>query len=198
MKNLAFITALICSSLSFASDGKSQSDVKQYKFDSKTSRINWKGTKVTGEHVGHVKISEGAISLQNGVLKGGEIKINMSSMVTTDLSGEWKVKLEDHLKSSDFFDVANHKTASFKVVKVGKKSEGLFSVTGDLTIKGKTKQVTTDLKVKEKNKKISVEGELVFDRTDFNIRYGSGKFFESLGDKMIHDKVTLVLNLTAL
>ena len=37
---------------------------------------------------------------------------------------------------------------------------------------------------------------MTIDRSEFNIRYGSGSFFENLGDKTIYDEFDLEVNLT--
>ncbi len=51
-------------------------------------------------------------------------------------------KLDEHLKSPDFFDVAKYPTISFKSSKLTFKGKALSSVTGDLTLHGVTKPVT--------------------------------------------------------
>ncbi len=50
-----------------------------------------------------------------------------------------------HLKSADFFDVANHPNLTFKSTKVEKAGEGKLKVTGNLTIRGVTKPVVLDV-----------------------------------------------------
>ena len=52
---------------------------------------------------------------------------------------------DEHLKSPDFFDVAKFSTITFKSKKVEKAGEGKLKVTGDLTMKGVTKEVTLDV-----------------------------------------------------
>jgi polyisoprenoid-binding protein YceI len=49
---------------------------------------------------------------------------------------------DEHLRSADFFDVAQFPTISFKSTAVAKKSESEYAVTGDLTMHGVTKRVT--------------------------------------------------------
>ncbi len=194
MKNIILIIALMISTVAFGGAAKKGKTVA---FDAKSSKVNWKGTKVTGEHVGTINVKNGSLIVEGGELKGGEITIDMTSLESTDLSGEWKAKLDGHLKNEDFFDTAKFKTSSFKVTKVEKKGKDTFKVTGDLTIKGKSKPAVTELKLVEKSGKYNLQGTLTFDRTDYNIRYGSGKFFEGLGDKMIYDKVELKLDLAS-
>lgn len=194
MKNIILAIALMASTVAFGGAAKKGKTVA---FDSSTSKVNWKGTKVTGEHVGTINVKNGSLIVSNGELKGGEITIDMTTIETTDLQGEWKAKLDGHLKNEDFFNTSKFKTSTFKVTKVEKKSKDTFKVTGDLTIKDKTKPATTELKLVQKDGKYHLKGALTFDRTAYDIRYGSGKFFDNLGDKMIHDKVTLQLNLAS-
>jgi polyisoprenoid-binding protein YceI len=56
-------------------------------------------------------------------------------------------KLDEHLKSGDFFDMAKFGNATFASTKVEKTGEATLKVTGDLTIRGVTKTVTLDVKV---------------------------------------------------
>ncbi|HET7845182.1 MAG TPA: YceI family protein [Xanthomonadales bacterium] len=56
-------------------------------------------------------------------------------------------KLDEHLRSPDFFDMAKFGEATFKSTKVEKAGDNQLKVTGDLTIHGVTKPVTLDVKV---------------------------------------------------
>ena len=91
-------------------------------------------------------------------------------------------KFEEHIKSADFFDVKKYPTSNLKINKV---KDGKFF--GDLTIKNKTNLVVIPYKKKGK----SYTGTMKFDRTKFDMVYGSGNFFKNLGDKMINDQVTV-------
>jgi polyisoprenoid-binding protein YceI len=107
------------------------------------------------------------------------------------MEGEYKTKLEGHLKSDDFFGVEKYPTAKliFKDVKsTGKNS---YEVTGDLTIKDKTNTVTFDLSVYGNKATANVK----IDRTKFDVRYGSTSFFDDLQDKAIYDEFDLVTDL---
>lgn len=52
---------------------------------------------------------------------------------------------DNHLRTNDFFDVANHPKILFKSTKIEPKGEGEFVVHGDLTIRGVTKNVALDV-----------------------------------------------------
>ena len=162
------------------------------KVDLTKSTVNWKAYKVTGEHEGDVTIKSADLDIENGQLRGGSFVIDVTTLKSTDLSGTWADKLNGHLKSADFFDVENHPTASFNITNVEAASNGgQFNVTGDMTIKGITKSITFPASITSN----SAKAEIKVDRTDFDVRYGSGKFFENLGDKTIDDEFDLIVNL---
>jgi polyisoprenoid-binding protein YceI len=145
------------------------------------SAITWKGSKITGDHhVGHISTKSSSLTLSDGVIAGGDIVFDMNSLTVNDLEGKWKDKFIGHMKSADFFDVANHPTARLKLNNI---ADG--KATGTLTIKGVTQPIS--FAVKQVDQKYV--GKTSFDRTKFGITFGSGSFFEDLGDKMINDAV---------
>ena len=171
-----------------------------YDLSTSDSKLEWEGKKVTGAHQGTVALKSGKVTLnKEGELTGGEIVVNLEKLTISDLEGEWNDKLKAHLKSDDFFSVANHPNVTFKIEKAKKVGPNKYSVTGPLTIKGKSTAQTFMVTVKDSAKNVSVIGDIAIDRTTYNIKYGSGKFFDpkTLGDKMIDDKFTLKLNLMA-
>lgn len=190
MKLLTVAAMLALSFASYAAD---------YKFNSSESKLEWEGKKVSGAHQGTVALKSGTVNIEKGALTGGEVVVDLTKLTVTDLQGEWADKLVGHLKNDDFFSVDKHPEVTFKIESVKKLSGDKYEVTGPLTIKGKAAKQTFTLNVKEAGKKITVTGDIAVDRTTYDIRYGSGKFFDpkSLGDKMIDDKFTLKLNLVA-
>lgn len=180
---LTFLFA--ASGLALANEGdKKDVDVEK-------SKVTWKAYKVTGSHTGTVTLSSGALEFENDALSGGEFVVDMTSLISTDLEGEYKGKLEGHLKSDDFFSVANHPTAKLVFTNVKATGKNAYEVTGDLTIKGITKAITFDLSVYGSK----ATGNLKVDRAQYDVRYGSGSFFENLGDKTIYDEFDLVVDL---
>lgn len=155
------------------------------------STVTWKGYKVTGSHHGEIAIKEGTLSFDQGTLTGGEFMIDMSTIENADLEGEWKDKLEGHLKSDDFFGVDNHPTAKMVFTKVKSTGKNSYEVTGDLTIKDKTNPVTFDMSVYG-NK---ATANLKIDRTKYDIKFRSNSFFDDLQDKAIYDEFDLVADL---
>lgn len=156
------------------------------------STITWVGKKVTGKHTGTINLKDGALEMEDGKLTGGSFSIDMTSLTVTDLKGEYKGKLEGHLKSDDFFGVETHPTATFKITKVASLgTPGDYKVSGDLTIKEITKPIKFHAKIAENE----ATAEITVDRSEFDVRYGSGSFFDNLGDKTIYDDFYLTVNL---
>ena len=152
------------------------------------SHVVWKGYKVTGSHQGTIEMKSGQLAFDNGRLTGGEFVIDMSTIANTDLSGEYKEKLEGHLRSDDFFSVESHPTSTMIIREVKSTAKNAYEVTGDLTIKGITKPITFDLSVYG-NK---ATANLKVDRTKYDIKYGSASFFDDLADKAIYDEFELI------
>lgn len=166
-------------------------EVEKKEVKTDESKVTWKAYKVTGSHTGTVDLTKGALLFNEGKLTGGEFEVNMTSLISTDLEGEYKGKLEGHLKSDDFFAVATHPTAKLVFTEVQATGKNSYEVTGDLTIKGITKPVTFDVSVYGSK----ATATLKVDRAEYNVRYGSGSFFENLGDKTIYDEFDLVVDL---
>jgi polyisoprenoid-binding protein YceI len=161
------------------------------KINTEKSTINWLGKKVTGEHSGTVNFKEGMLIFKKGKVAGGNFTVDMTSLTSTDLSGDWKDKLNGHLKSEDFFGTEKNPTATLKFTKIAAKGNGVYTVTADLTIKGITNPVTFELSTKDNTATATVK----INRTKYGIKYGSGSFFDNLGDKTINDDFDLTVNL---
>lgn len=166
-------------------------DGEKKEVKTKESKVTWKAYKVTGSHTGTVDLTEGALMFDGDKLTGGEFVVNMTSLISTDLEGEYKGKLEGHLKSDDFFGVETHPTSKLVFTDVKASGKNSYEVTGDLTIKGITKPVTFDVSIYGSK----ATATLKVDRAEYDVRYGSGSFFDNLGDKTIYDEFDLVVDL---
>lgn len=185
IKNLALaILAIITFSFTTI-----KGDKKEIKKDKST--VVWKGYKVTGSHFGGISIASGNLIFDDNKLAGGEFVIDMTSITVKDLEGEYKGKLEDHLKSDDFFGVSTYKTAKLVFTNVEVDGKNAYKVTGDLTIKGKTNPITFNLSVYG-NK---ANATLKIDRSKYDVKYGSTAFFDNLKDKAIYDEFDLIADL---
>ena len=183
---MSFLAALMVGATLWATTPDTQKET--VKVDASTSTIEWVGYKVTGKHNGTIQVQSGALMFEEGVLVGGNFTIDMASIKCTDLEGDYAGKLEGHLKSDDFFGVEAHPTASFEIIKaVPYGTNGDYKVVGNLTIKEITKEIKFTANVTAE----AAAAEMEIDRSDFNVKYGSGSFFDNLGDKTIYDEFDL-------
>lgn len=169
-----------------------------YNVDTAYSVINWTGHKVTGKHEGKVMIKNGNLQFTDGKLTGGSFDVDMNSITCTDLQGEGAAKLVGHLKSDDFFGVATYPTAKFVITRaIPQDTKGNYKIIGNLTIKNTTKEAKFNALVVDKGTEINASGKLVVDRSEYDVRFGSGSFFDGLGDKTIYDEFDLNIWLVA-
>lgn len=169
--------------------------------DTNTSNVTWIGTKPTGQHTGTFSLNTGSLTVNGDELKGGNFTINIGSLNSTDMEGEYKTKLDGHLKSADFFDVEKHPTAAFTITDVEPfDSTNVNSllpgathlISGNLTIKDSTKNITFPAQIKWDNKALMATANFNIDRTLWGMSYGND---ESLKDKFIRPDVNIQLNI---
>ena len=183
-KSIALALVVVLSTLSVTAQTK--------KVNTAASTINWVGKKVTGAHEGTINLKDGALVFKGKKLVGGTFVVDMTSMTVTDLkAGQGKEKLEGHLKADDFFGTDKFDTATLVFKKIVTKAKNLYTVTGDLTIKGITKPVTFDLATTAN----TANAKVVIDRTKYKIEYNSASIFSAIGDKAINDYFTLAVAL---
>ena len=165
---------------------------KELTFSPEQSKVEWVGSKIIGsEHNGTLSIKQATMKVENGMPKTAKIVVDMTSIKNLDLKDKkYNDKLVNHLKSDDFFGTKKFKESTLIISKIQKVNDSKWRLDGKLTIKNKTKDVSFIANSTLNGKKLkAVKVDFEFDRTDFDIRYGSGKFFDNLGDKMISDKV---------
>ena len=169
-----------------------------YTVNAKMSTCTWLAKKVTGEHTGGIKISKGSIISDGKTITGGSFEFDMRSITNTDLTDStYNAKLITHLKSDDFFSTEKNPTAKFELKKIELKSGSEYSVTGNLTIKGITNEISFPAVINIKAKTIVTVAKITVNRTKFDIKYGSASFFEGLADKAISDEFELNINVVA-
>lgn len=201
MKTRQFLAGLVAvavmvSAAAFVGPGKKAPAT--FKVDTQKSVMNWNGKKVTGEHSGTVKLSDGMMMVDGGKLTGGTFNFDMNSIVCTDLTDPgYNAKFIGHMKSDEFFNTTKFPTSTFKVTKVTPKGGDVYDITGNMTIKGITNAVTFPATVKMTANSITADGKATLDRTKYDIRYGSKSFFENIGDKAIYDDFTVEMKLVA-
>ncbi|MDD4756361.1 MAG: YceI family protein [Prolixibacteraceae bacterium] len=169
-----------------------------YEIDKSESHVKWTGKKVAGTHYGTISLKKGKLEVQDGIIQSGIFEMDMNSIVNEDLNNvAMNKKLVGHLKSDDFFSVDNYPVSTLVIREVKVKSDNEQIFNGDLTIKGITKPVTFHADVSNQNGKLTAKGTIEIDRTLYDIKYGSGKFFASLGDNMIYDTFSLDFSVVA-
>jgi polyisoprenoid-binding protein YceI len=171
---------------------------EKYTIDKKESVVTWQGSMAFGpkeEHVGYVYVSKGELLIEKNSLVGGAVEIDMTSM-------EYKDKTHTnspvhHLKDPDFFDVEKFPMSKFVITKVASTGGGNIIVAGDLTIKGVTQAITFPAKIEVKDGIVKADGQVTIDRTQWGIRYKSGKFYANLADQAISDDIEFLMKIIA-
>ena len=164
---------------------------KSFILDVENTILKWTAEKVTGSHWGYVKVEAGSVMVKGKKILTGECIVDMSTIKVMDMKDSpYAKKLESHLLSSDFFDTENHSRASLIITGASHKGS-LVKITGELTIKGITHSVEFPVVVKFSDKGASAKGQIKINRTLYDIKYRSGKYYPDIGDKMIYDVFTL-------
>jgi len=152
------------------------------------SELKWTGKKVTGEHWGYIQLKDASLSVKNNQIQSGVFKIDMESINNQDIESEkTNAQLIGHLKSDDFFSVDKYPVATLKIKESTPFKNGFAEIKANLTIKG----ITHPISFKAEQLVNGYKAKITVDRTKYNVRYGSGKFFDNLGDNMIYDDFTL-------
>ncbi len=165
-----------------------------YKVNTEKSSVKWVGKKIGKQHDGTVGLKEGHFEIKDDKFVSGSFIIDMDVM--TDESSDDPKKpsnLVKHLKNDDFFSVDKYPVAKLEITGSDKFVDGKSKVSGLLTIKDKTHPISFVVTRKGATFTSSME----FDRTLYDIKYGSGKFFQDIGDKAIKDEIGIDVTLIA-
>lgn len=174
-----------------------------YTVDAKASKLEWQAEKVTGKHNGTLNMQGGTLQVTGDQLTGGTFTVDMTSLKVLDVQSEgMNAKLTGHLRSDDFFSVEKNPTSTFTItsvapIKGAAAGQPNYTISGDLTIKGVTKPLAFPATVSVKDGQATATGTAKVDRTLYDIRFRSAKFFSDLGDKMISDEFTVTFNVVA-
>jgi polyisoprenoid-binding protein YceI len=169
-----------------------------YVLDTDASMMHWHGAKLAYGHHGTINLADGSFSVTEGKLTAGSVSADMTSLVNLDLEdAEKNAKLVGHLKSDDFFSVEAHPTAEFVFTGVETAEDGTTMLSGNLTIKGITHQLTFPAEVSVTGDGMTAKALFSFDRSKYDVKFNSGTFFENLGDNLIVDEIGLYLDLKA-
>jgi polyisoprenoid-binding protein YceI len=166
---------------------------QNFKITASQSIIDWVGRKVTGAHNGTIALKDGTLTVQNGQLTGGRFVIDTTSIKILDITDPaTNAQFAGHLASDDFFSTERYPEAIFEITRVNNKR-----VEGDLTLKGITHPVSFDANVSVVGDTLTASGNIVIDRTKYDMKFRSGNFFQNLGDTLIYNDFNLDVNITA-
>ena len=162
------------------------------------SQITWAASRPGKTHDGTLAISEGTLIFEENQLVSGDFKIDMNSIAVSDIEpGKMNDRLVNHLKSADFFDVENHQEARFEIVSSEAKEDQVL-IKGNLTLKGITKAVDFMATITSNDDTLILEADTFkIDRTRWDIKYRSGKFFDNLKNKLIDDTIDITVKVSA-
>jgi len=151
------------------------------------STIGFIGSKVTGSHNGGFKTFTGHFTIKDGKPVGNDHK------VVIDMASTWAddAKLTGHLKSGDFFDVEKIPQSTFDVTELKAGENGAYTVAGNFTLHGVTKNITFPATVTQGTDTVTIKSEFNINRKDFGIVYAGQ------ADNLIRDEVVIKLDLTA-
>ncbi len=171
---------------------------EKYTINNNKSTIKWHAEKVTGSHEGNVNVQSGILVFKNDKLTSGSFEIDMTTISCSDIENpEYNAKLVGHLKSDDFFSVDNNPTAKLVITSAKHKGNNTYDIKAKMTIKNITKEIKFVAVLDNNNDIITGSADITIDRTEFDIKYGSGSFFDDLGDKAIYDNFDLKIKLVA-
>ena len=162
------------------------------------SELTWEGSRPGKTHNGTVGIKDGNFIFEDGKLTGGAFTLDMTKITVLDIKpGKNNQKLVDHLNTTDFFDVKNYPTGNFKI-SGSEAKDGKTLVSGKLTIKGITKDVSFLATLTNSGDTVILKSDKFnIDRTNWDIRFRSGKFFDNLKNKLIYDDIPVTVKVTA-
>ena len=186
LKSILLVAIIFATSATFA---------QKMMVDTKNSNLKWHGEKVTGEHWGNIDLKEGWFTWKNDKMTEGEFVIDMTSITNADITDDgYNAKLVGHLKSDDFFGVEKYPTAKLEIKSSSSFKNNKGTVKAHLTIK----ETTLPIEFTAQKNDNWLMAEIVIDRSKYDIRYGSGSFFDDLGDKTIYDDFTMTVKLATM
>ncbi len=196
MKKLILMAAAVA--LGPSGFAKEAAKTETFKVDPGASKVAWVGRKIGGQHNGTIAVKGGQLTMEGDALKNGEFTVDMASIKVLDLTdAKLNGDLTEHLKSDDFFSAEKHPEGKFVVASVTKRADGVFEAKGPMTFKGKANQVTIPLKITKSGKALTATGKVTLDRTNWDIKYRSGRFIPNLGDKLIKDGFDIEVEIKA-
>lgn len=190
------------------------------------STISWMGYKPTGQHKGVIPATTGTITVNGTEVTGGSFSFDITALEIHDMEAgtEMHGKLYNHLQSEDFFDAANHPTATFEITAVEPFSANdvvtdeeqfvsdntpkantelapespNYWVSGNLTMRGTTKNIKFPAAITVADGSVTAKAGFNIDRTDWGLAYGDeASAVDKAKDKFVYNNVSLVLDVKA-
>ncbi len=203
-----------------------EAEGKELTIDQAETEILWRGYKPTGQHFGHIPAVEGTLKVEGDNITGGKFTFDITKLTVEDLEegSEFHGKLWNHLQSDDFFDAANHPQATFEITDVEPftagdqisnkdqyetentpKSESTLTpenpthwISGNLTMRGTTKNIKFPAKVNIQNGVVTAEAGFNIDRTAWGLSYNDeANAVDKAKDQFIYNTVSLELDFKA-
>ena len=153
--------------------------------------------------VKHMMISnvKGQFAKVTGVLKFDEQDVTKSKIEASIDAASLNTRddqRDTHLKSPDFFHVEQHPTLSFKSTRIKKNGDGELSVSGDLTIRGVTRNVdftiegpTPPTKDPWGNTRLGLSATTKINRKDYGLTWNAAL---ETGGILVGEEVTITLD----
>ena len=136
---------------------------------------------------------EGSIALTDGRVPGAEVKIDAAS-IDTQVAAR-----DEHLRSADFFDVANHPAITFRASSIEQKGERV-RLSGDLTLHGVTRPVEIEGEFYGKmvdpfgTERIAFSARTRLDRKDYGLTWNQAV---EAGGVLVGDRIDIELEVQA-
>lgn len=181
-----------------------------YNVDLAASKVDWKAFHKGGfaPRWGTLNLKSGEITVENDAVTSGEFVIDMTSLKVDPASvteaDKKPADLEAHLKNADFFDVEKQPTSDFKITAVADLAGELpkdavaganKTISGNLTLLGKTLNVSFPAKVTVAEGKASIEAKFTVNRADWGIKFGTDE--TDPAEWMISKDIEIGINVTA-
>ena len=175
-----------------------------YRIDVQESALEWIGRNIGKRHNGRIALSGGQVVVTNGLPASGRFVLDMNTITDFDLEDEgWRGMLHRHLKSDDFFDVERYPEALFElrgaaVIDGATAGAPNVKIDGAMTIKGTTRAISFPAIVAaQEDGTLKAQAVFDFDRTLWEVCYGSGKLYERLGMHLVNDLISVEIFLVA-
>jgi len=182
------------------SNAVSESVTARYEIDQAASVAEWMGRNLFNRHAGTVQLGPGTIDVKDGLLAGGHLTVDMTTLRCTDITDRaLNAHLVAHLKSDDFFSTEKYPIAEFDILAATfdpavTAGEPNYQIKGEFTLRGVTKPLDLPAVVARKTEgAFTAQARLDIDRTSWGAVYGSAKFFGRLGQHLVNDVVHLYL-----